>query len=151
MSLDSAGPLTTLASLLSGLVDDQEIPLIRSVTIGVPTAIGTDVGAYVALGAQSVKRVASGVIQREASYYVGICYQVQASISAPELAVGAIVDALIRAIYADLTLGGQVTQDVLLDLSLSREPRYQLVVGQEFRVYPVVLTLIQRDSYNVTP
>lgn len=150
MALDSVSPLAAIQALLLGLVDGANQPLLKSVVIGVPTAIGNNVAAYVALSPQAVAPVASGVIQRESSYFIGIYYQMAASISEPELALAAVVDAFIKAVYADLTLGG-LAMKLVLDLSLSKDPKYALVVGQEYRTFPAQITLTQRDSYNVTP
>lgn len=151
MAFDSAGPLRAIAALLAALTDENGAPLLQAVWIGVPSSLSNAVGAWVALSTQQVKRVASGVLQREAAYYVALTYQVTTNQQTAELAIAATIDAFLRALYADLTLGGLATQDLVIDLSLTKVPLYQKIAEMEYRVFPITLGLVQRDSYNVTP
>ena len=150
MAIDSVSPLTAIQALLVGLRDGGGNPILKAVDIGVPTTIGNTVGAYVALAGQRVKIKTQGSIIREADYYVGLCYQVVGAPSGAELALAAALDAFIKAVYADLTLGG-LTGRLDLNLAVASTPIYQTIAAQEYRTMPAILTLVQYDTYNVTP
>lgn len=144
MSFDTGGVLSFLAAQIATVTG------IQSVSMGAPASIGNQVIAYVALGAQSVVEKATGLLQREADYYVGLAYAVQDAPASAETTIAAVVDALIALVYADKTLGGRVT-NATLDLTLVRAPLYQDVLGQEYRVYPVIVRTTQQDAFVVNP
>jgi len=150
MALDSAGPVEAIQDLLEGLNDGAGHALLQNVDLGVPTVIGHAVGAYVALAGQRVVIKAQGVIQRSSDYYVGLCYQVVGAQSGAELALAVALDAFIRAVYLDLTLGGLVLR-IDLNLAVAGTPIYQNIANQEYRTFPIVVTLTQQDTYKVNP
>jgi hypothetical protein len=61
-----------------------------------------------------------------------------------------LVDAFLTALYADLTLAG-TARSLEADSQAADEPEYQLRAGKEYREYPVVVTVVQQDSYAVNP
>ncbi len=139
MALNLAGPLGKITDLLEGLSG------IQAVYRGVPENIGSRVSAYVTLGGQTVDEMAFGVHRRRASYFIAFVYRIQGAEADAENALCSLLDAFIAAVLADPTLGGTVW-DSTLDLSLASDPRYQLIAGQEFRLYPLLLTVEQEAS-----
>jgi hypothetical protein len=140
MAFDSTSPLTALAALLTGLSG------VQAVHTGVPESLGARVSAYVTLAAQRVQdKAASGLLQREADYFVGIGYRVAGAEATAEADLAALLDAFIAAVYADRTLSGTVAS-AGLDLTLANSPQYQAVAGVEFRVYPVIVHTTQRAT-----
>jgi hypothetical protein len=129
----------------------QGLPGIQMVFKGAPASIGNKVAAYVGLGPQILTlRTAGGSVRREASYFVGFAYRVEGAPDAAEATVCTLLDAFLRVIYADLTLGGTV-KAAELDLALSRQPQYHLLASQEFRVYPLLVTCMQDDTFVAVP
>lgn len=141
MSLDTAGPLNYLYTLLQGLSG------IQTVYKGAPANIGNKVAAYVTLAGQKPIRKADSVIMRTAEYFVGFTYRVDGAPDTAEAEIAALLDEFEAVLFNDLTLGGH-SQQTDLDFSLSRDPRYHLFGGTEFRVYPVIICVRQYGTFK---
>jgi len=137
---DTTGPFNYLYSLLAGLTGMQQVYK------GPPESFSTQVAAYVALAGQHVADKMTHTLQREANYFIGFVYRVDQAQDTAELTVAGLLDAFITAFFADRTLGGTALS-AQLDLSLANEPRYEVIAGQEFRVYPVRVTVRQMQSW----
>lgn len=145
MSYNTAAVAAELVSILSGLSG------IGAAQIGSPESIGVKVSAYVTMGGQSAIRKATGLAQRETRFYCLFAYRVEGAEATAETTLMGLVDAFMNAIDADLTLNGTVPGVVSVDSSAADEPEYQLRAGKEYREYPVIVTVVQRDSYTVNP
>ncbi len=144
MSFNSTAVANQLVTLLTGLSG------MGSAQIGAPETFGPRVGSYVTMGSQNTVRKATGVIQRETRFFCMIAYRVDGAEATAETTLMALVDAFMAALHADLTLSGTVTGLEANSLAAD-EPDYQLRAGKEYREYPVVVTVTQRDSYEVNP
>lgn len=144
MSFDSAAAANQLVTVLSGLAG------MGAAQIGAPESVGPRVGSYVTMGSQSSGRKATGVMQRETRFFCMFAYRVDGAEQAAETTLMNLVDAFMQALNADLTLGGTVNS-LTADSAAADEPDYQLRAGKEYREYPVVVTVTQRDSYQVNP
>jgi len=145
MALDSLGPLEALTELLK----DQDG--IKGVYTGVPQypAAGR-LCAYVGLAGQSVSRpTLRKRLERRANYFVGLVYRVAEAEAKAEQTLAAVLDALVMAFYADTTLGGTAA-DATLDLTLADRPEYADLVGQEYRTFPVMVTVTQYATTEET-
>jgi hypothetical protein len=140
VSFNAKAPLAALVTLVTGLAG------VQSVAKGVPESLGHQVCAYVTLGGQRPFDKASGLRERELRYRVTFAYRVAGSEGAAEDKLADVVDALEVALYADRTLGGTV-RSLEADFSAADDPRYTMVSGQEYREYPVVVTVKQQRNY----
>ncbi|MCP4415960.1 MAG: hypothetical protein GY805_05015 [Chloroflexi bacterium] len=118
--------------------------------IGAPESVGPQMISYVTLGGLQVERVATGIVQRESRYFCMLAYRVDGAESTAETTLMDAVDDVLAALHADLTLNGTVTS---LDASSATadEPEYQMRAGKEYREYPIVVRVTQRDAYTVNP
>ncbi len=145
MSYNTSAVATELVSILSGLSG------IGAAQIGAPESIGVKVSAYVTMGGQATTRKATSLTQRETRFFCLFAYRVEGAEATAETTLMGLIDDFMNAIDADLTLNGTVAGVVSVDSSSADEPEYQLRAGKEYREYPVIVTVIQRDSYTVNP
>ncbi len=143
MSFNNSAVATKILTLLTNLSG------MGAAQIGVPESVGPRVSAYVSLGGQQITRAVAGVVQRETRFMCLFVYRVDGAETTAETTLMTLVDAFLAAIHADLTLGGTVTR-VEANATAADEPDYQLRAGKEYREYPVVLNVTQRDSYTVS-
>jgi hypothetical protein len=144
MSFDStavANQLVTVLAALDGMGAAQ---------IGAPESVGPRVVSYVTMGSQRSERKAAGVMQRSGRFFCMFAYRVDGAEATAETTLMDLVDAFLTALYADLTLAG-VARSLEADSQAADEPEYQLRAGKEYREYPVVVTVVQQDSYAVNP
>ena len=138
---NTTAPLQRIAELL------LLVPGIRTVYVGVPKAIEVDVAAYVTVGPQTVTdKAAGGLLQRLASYYVTFVYAVEGDSEPAELALAGAVDPFLTRLYQERDVEASPLRSVTVDLTLSSSAEYVAVVGQEFRRYPVVVTVLQQQT-----
>lgn len=142
---DSVAPMTAIVALLTA------VPGMGAVQIGAPLSWSKKTSAYVTLGQQpSDIKTAGGTVWRDAHYFVDIGYRCDddlSGVSEAETVLGAALDALQRAVYADKTLGGTV-QDTHIDTGLADEPEYRQRAGSEYREFPLVLICRQYDTFK---
>lgn len=136
-----ATQLVTVLGGLSGMGDSQ---------IGAPESLGPRVGSYVTMGGQQNVRKVTGVMQRESRFLCMFAYRVDGAEATAETTLMGLVDDFLQALFADLTLSGTV-DSLEVDTAAADEPDYQLRAGKEYREYPVVVTVVQRDSYTANP
>jgi hypothetical protein len=144
MSFDStavANQLVTVLAALDGMGAAQ---------IGAPESVGPRVVSYVTMGSQRSERKATGVMQRSGRFFCMFAYRVDGAETTAETTLMDLVDAFLTALYADLTLAG-TARSLEADSQAADEPEYQLRAGKEYREYPVVVTVVQQDSYAVNP
>lgn len=138
---DTAGPLQALYDLLVTLSGLQKV------YIGAPESFSNQVSAYVAVAGQRIIRKNSGCLQREARYLIVLGYRVKGAEATAETTIGTLIDALISALYLDLTLGGwSLSLDI--DATQADTPQYELAAGQEYRRWPLVVTVTQQQDYH---
>lgn len=139
MAFDASAALQELYILVSHIEDLQECKL------GVPKAVTKKVSAYVTLGGQAGRKQNMGggpTPMRELRLYIGLVYRVQDDEGDAEMLLAEIVDRLVAAVDANQTLNGTCV-NARLDLTLGDAPQYALWLGQEFRQYPVVVSVTQ--------
>ena len=141
MAFDSTSPLLALQSLCMAL------PGVQSVYVGVPKNFGTAVGVYITVGAQLIEDKANQLLQRRSRYLLTFGYATGGNVQAAELALAASADALILALYPLRDQSGHPLRNCELDLSLNDTAEYQTYTGQEYRRFPVVVTVIQQANY----
>ena len=144
MAYNSGAVATALVTVLESLSG------MGNVQIGAPESLSTRVSAYVTLGSQTTTRKANGIKQRETRFFVMLAYRVDGAEATAETILMGLADAFMNALDADLTLGG-VMVDLTADSQAADEPEYQSRSGKEFREYPIMVTVTQRDSYAVNP
>lgn len=144
MSLDTGAAAAAIVTILEGLAG------MGVVQIGAPESVGPRVSAYVSMGSQRVMKKAAGVVGREARIFVQLAYRVDGAETTAETTLMGLVDDLIDALNADVTLGGVVSGSEI-DTGMADEPDYQLRAGKEYREYPVVVTVRQYGTYAVNP
>lgn len=145
MAFNARGGLLALETLLTAIRygDGQKI---QHVYIGRPKAPVNALSATITLGQHDPERWAGEQLVRQAgSYLVTLFYRVGTSDErTAELAIAELLDAVTLAIYRDPTLGG-VSNTTVINTSLANDPRYLLWSGEEFREYPILVAVLQRD------
>lgn len=144
MALNTQAVADALVAVLSGLSG------IGAVQIGVPESTSPRVSAYVTMGSQPNERKATGLVRRNARYFVLFAYRVDKAETKAETTLMGLVDAFLAALYADLTLGG-ACKSIEIDTGLADTPDYQLRADKEYREYPVIVTAAQDANYNTNP
>lgn len=137
---DTKAPLGALVTLVGGLAGVQRV--VR----GVPESLSHAVCAYVTLGGQRPYDKASRLRARDMTYRITLAYRVRGDEGSAEDAIADLLDALEDALYADRTLGGTV-ESLEANFSAADDPRYVPVAGQEYREYPVLVTVKQQRNY----
>ncbi len=140
MAFNAKAVLTKLETVVSGLAG------IQAVQVGVPQSIGNAVSAYITLGGQNAYDKAGGLRQRDLSFRIVFTYRVAGDVENAEETIADLLDALEVALYADRTLGG-TCQGIDVDFSTANEPQYSDFAGQEYRRYPVIVTVRQQRTY----
>lgn len=144
MPYNSGNAAAELVTLL------QALPGMGSVQIGSPESVGTRVGAYVTLGSQQDGHKTTGTTQRETRFFVMLAYRVDGAETTAETTLMSLADGFMAAINADKTLNGTVVNAVA-NSQAADEPEYQMRAGKEYREYPIIVTVTQRDTYAVNP
>lgn len=140
--LNSTAPLNRLVALLQGLSGIQQV------YVGVPESIGPQVVAYIALGGQQYAELSPGLRRRTAHYFVGFAYAVAGAEATAETTMASLIDAFGIALMAERRTNLAGTADALdWDFSLGNSPVYAPVAGQEFRLFPVLVSVVQQQSY----
>lgn len=135
-------PINSKTTLNYLMTMTDAIPNVTKVYKGVPESISAGVVAYIALLGQSVPERVQGVIRRRARYMITFAYRVSGAEEIAEDKLAENVDDLISAFFADRTLGGTCNNSEI-DLSIPDAPDYRALAGQEYRMFPVVITGIQ--------
>ena len=141
MVFDATAPLSALQALVAALPGMQEV------YIGIPASRDGRVAATVTLAGHPVEDKATGQLIRRGRYFITFGYRVDDDAQSAELTLAALVDALQTAWSGDRTLGGACAS-CTLDFSLADKPEYQLDAAQENRVYPIIATCIQYQSFS---
>jgi len=144
MSFNNSAAANELVTILAGLSG------MGAAQVGAPESVGPRVMSYVTLGSQASSRKTAGVMQRETRFFCMFAYRVDGAEASAETTLMDLVDAFLAALHADLTLNGTVRSLEANSLAAD-EPEYQLRAGKEYREYPVMVTVVQQDSYSVNP
>lgn len=121
-----------------------------TLAVGTPESLGRQAAGYVTLGSAQPRDVAAGgLIERATDCHLVLGYRVKGADQAAELAVAAAVDAFTLAFYgSDRKLDG-AGESAELDFGLVGSAEYQRIAGQEYRLYPIVVRVKQRQSMAV--
>lgn len=141
MALNTLAVATALQAKLVALSG------VGAVQIGVPESTDKRVSAYITIGSQPNVRKATGLVRREARYFVNFCYRVDKAETTAETTLMGLVDAFLTALYADLKLGG-ACNSLEIDTGLADTPDYQMRAGKEYREYPIIVTAAQDAPYT---
>lgn len=134
------------AAALVNVLSDLGIPA----QLGAPEAVQTRLTAWVTLGGQVIERKHMARTQRRTRFFVMLMYRVDRSEDTAEAQLMGVVDQLVAAIQADYTLGG-VVDDAQINSMAADEPDYQARAGREYREYPFIVEVTQRDGFEVNP
>lgn len=121
-----------------------------TISMGTPENLARRAAGYVTLGpAQPGDVAAGGLIERRVECHLVLGYRVKGAEATAELDIAAAVDAFTVAFYAsDRSLGG-AGESAELDFGLVGSAEYEQIAGQEFRLYPIVVRVKQRQSMAV--
>lgn len=143
MTLDARGAIQAVQTFAAGSTGFV-------IAMGTPEGLGRQAAGYVTLGsAQPIDRAAGGLIERMVECHIVFGYRVKGAEETAELAVADAVDDFTLAFYAsDRKLGG-VGESAEIDFGLVGSAEYEQIAGQEFRLYPIVVRVKQRQSMGV--
>lgn len=142
MQFDTPGALARIVTVLKGLNG------MGVVGEGSPDLIKSGIGAYVFLMRQEVTDKATSLLQQRSAFFIGIGYRVGGSEAHAERQSVALVDAFTEAFYAERAtdLAGNATS-IELDKTIGDTRPYTDWVGEEYRVFPMVLTVVQQSTF----
>lgn len=143
MSLDTLAPLNRILTVVRAL------PGMQRVIAGVPKNLEMKVSAYVTTGSHTVIDKANNLIQRRARYLITLAYAVDSDPTQSELALAGMIDSLILTLLAERDSPTSPLKSSEIDLTLSDTAEYQQYVGQEYRRFPIAVTVVQQDLYGV--
>lgn len=139
MALQSKAGLSALIAVVQALPSMQ-----GTVNRGVPESFPSSVSGYVAVGVPNVEREGfGGEIRVDSIFYVGFGYAIDGAEETAEDQLADTLDAFIRAIEKDPSVGGVFAN---LDYGPARPSDYAVVVGQEFRHIVFTLECQQREN-----
>lgn len=145
MAFDTPGALATIAAWVDALSG------IQAVYVGVPESVGSQVVAYVTVGGQDAPlRATGGFLRQRIRFVVTFAYHVAGAEATAEQTIAALIDALKRSVWDDPTLGGAVLS-AEVDLAIADQPEYMDWAEQEFRRYPLVVSVEQAETINPSP
>lgn len=145
MAINLPGLVDQVVTLLDAVANTQRV------SEGTPETPEYQIELTVGLGAVRVTpKATGGLIQVEAEVFVTLYYRVEGAETATETALATLVEAIIRAVMADRTLGG-LAQSVAPDTGLAGQPEYADWAGSEYRRYPLVILAKQSESINPYP
>lgn len=119
-----------------------------TITIGPPEGFGRAASGYVDLGALPVvDRAAGGLVERTGEFLLILGYRVKGAEAGAVQAIATALDELQRAYYAsDRTFGGVAVSS---SAEFLERPTWEDIVGLEYRLYPIVFLVKQRESLGV--
>lgn len=143
MTFDARGALQAVKTFAEGATS-------FTISMGTPENLARRAAGYVTLGpAQPVDRAAGGLIERMVDCHLVLGYLVKGAEETAELDIADAVDAFTVAFYAsDRTFSG-AGESAELDFGLVGSAEYEQIAGQEFRLYPIVVRVKQRQSMAV--
>lgn len=128
----------------------ENLPGMGAAQIGAPASISPKVGSYVTMGSQAPNRIATGVTERDLRMFCMLVYRLDGAEATAETTLMTLADRFVEELHLDLTLNG-VVRDVLVNSLAADEPDYQLRAGKEYREYPIIVSVKQRGTYQVSP
>lgn len=145
MSLDAKAALDAVAGLFGGLSPTA------TVYRGAPNPDETQdeyLHVLVALGGATVNdETVPGVLRREQRVWLTLRYRTDGDVVRAENDLCSLVDQFTSAFYAWRKAGcGGVADSASLDLSTADNPDYIPFGGEEFREYPLLVTVVQRAT-----
>jgi hypothetical protein len=93
-------------------------------------------------------RATGNFIEQNQRIFVALGYRVAGAETDVELALATMVDSIVSQWYQDRRNGQgffAIAQNATLDMSIQNDPRYQIIAGQEFRIYPFLVIYSQRE------
>jgi len=146
MAVDPTPALNRLVVVLGGLVGMQHV------YTGAPESFDSRVNAYVTLGAWTGPDKATQVIDHAIEFNVIFGYRVAGAEATVETDLATMVGRFFSAMIAERTgaLNNTCTSVGIPDFSRARDPRYDPVAGQEFRLYPGVVPTVHRETFSLS-
>lgn len=141
MTFNAPSVLTALRDFAAGATG-------FTITIGMTEGFSRRASGYVDIGAMPViDRAAGGLIERSGEFILVLGYRVKGAEEGAVTAIATAIDALQLAYYAsDRTFGGVAESS---SAEFLERPDWQDVVGLEYRLYPIVFIVKQRESLGV--
>jgi hypothetical protein len=115
---------------------------------GVPASIGVQISAYVAMSGSVVTTKPSATIRRDMRFVVVFGFRIAGAELNAEEQLADIMDAATRMFMGNRRLDG-VCENIELDFTLSENPEYQTLAGQEYRLMPIAIIVSEYEAYNV--
>lgn len=116
----------------------------QSVKEGVPEALGPSVAAFVAMSPIELVEEATGLVTARITFYIFLGYKVSGAEATAERKLIAGVQDLIGKFYAArATDFDGVIENSSINLTLAAQPEYEILAAQEYRRYPVLITVWQ--------
>lgn len=147
MSLAARAALDALVTMVGGIAG------VQATYKGAPESLSNRVSAYVALGAQPQGQKAGGLLERNGEMLVVFGYRVKGAEATAEETLADFIDAFTTQFYADRKNGAGLfdsattqVQTGELDMTLARSPEYMALAGQEYRLFPIIVTATQRAN-----
>lgn len=131
-------------------VDGISSPPIQEAVFGPPESLEYAISVSVTLGGVRVADRTNNLRSSEIRVFVIFRREVAANEGEAEQDLAHFVQSMVLLHLADRTWGGLVDSSEL-DMTFADDPRYQAIVGPEYRVYPVVIIGRQNTPFTVPP
>lgn len=145
MTWQAKATLAQLVTFIDGLTG------VQSVTKGEPTSYTAAVSASISLGAAPMNdRQTTGNVRRDLEYWVTFGYRTSNNVALAEETLADILDELESKFLVERKTGrlGGTVDSMELDTSPASAAEYRPVAGQEYRLYPVIIRVVQQHTVS---
>lgn len=125
------------------------IPGVQSVRKGEPTGLPTAVAAFISIGAHPYNdRTTTGLVRRDGEFWVTFGYRVANAPETIEETLADVLDEFEKRFLDERKTGrlGGTVESMEIDTSPAGAAEYRPLSGQEFRLYPVIIRVVQHHT-----
>lgn len=141
MALDFAAAFAKVVALMESITGMQKVYQ------GVPDAFGRSITAFVAMSPIEPRDEANNLISVKVTFYIVMGYKTTLGETDAEAKLIAGVTDLVRKFYqARKTDFDGTVENAELDMSLAALPEYEVVAGQEYRRFPLLIKTEQSEN-----
>jgi hypothetical protein len=138
MALDVVAAFDQVKALISSI---EGMQLVKE---GVPESLGPSFSAFIAVSPIALDDSATGEVQAKIIFYIFLGYKVSDNESQAERRLIAGLQDLIPKFYTARKTGfNDTVENAEINLTLAAQPEYEILASQEYRRYPVLITVWQ--------
>lgn len=125
----------------------ESVSGMQKVYQGVPDAFGPSITAFVAITSQELTDEATELLKVRCTFYIVLGYKTRTDQAAAEvILINGITDLIRKFFAARKTDFDGVVENSIIDMKLAGQPEYEVMAGQEYRRYPLVIHIEQSEN-----